>query len=43
MKLSCQQVDTNKNENEGFILAEGKALVRGIFSEACFEKKEIYK
>ena len=35
---------TNNDENhEGFILAcKGKALVRGIFTEACFNEKEIY-
>jgi len=36
---------TYKDENhEGFILArKGKALVRGIFTKACFSKKEIFK
>lgn len=43
MKPSYQQVDAKKNENKGFILAKGKALVRGIFFEASFEKKEIYR
>jgi len=35
---------TSKDENhEGFTLArEGKALVRGIFTEACFSEKEIF-
>jgi len=36
---------TNNDENhKGFILArEGKAVVRGIFIEACFNEKEIYR
>jgi len=36
---------TNKDKNhESFILAhDGKALVRGIFTEACFSEKEIFE
>lgn len=41
MKPFCQQTGIDKNE--GFILVKDKALVRGIFSEACFRKKEKYK
>jgi len=43
--LSFSAKITNKDENyEGFILArKGKALVRGIFTEACFSEKEILK
>jgi len=36
---------TNKNENQKYLILaqQGKALVRGIFTGACFSEKEIFR